>query len=174
MKRPCPECETTMQEVLDRGVEIDRCLQDHGVYFDRGEVGRFLQTDIDSKLLAAATRQATRSDVQCPGCSRPLMLFQSTMLAAHLCQYCGGTWVESKYLPAIDSLLSLPERTEPRRGERERNEWVEASRDGGVGAAFTADSAFDIGGDAVEFAADLGGGLLEVIGELVGGLLDGL
>ena len=174
MKRECPECETTMQEVMDRGVEVDRCLQDHGVYFDRGEVGRFLESDIDSKLLAAATRQATRSDWGCPGCRRPMVLFQNTMVAAHLCQYCGGTWVESKYLPTIDSLLALPERTEVGRAERTQPEWVQASRDGGIGAAFTADSAFDIGGDAVEFAADLGGGLLEVIGDLVGGLLDGL
>jgi len=159
-----------MQEVMDRGVEVDRCLQDHGVYFDRGEVGRFLESDIDSKLLAAATRQATRSDWGCPGCQRPMMLFQSPMLAAHLCQYCGGTWVESKYLPSIDSLLALPERTEPRRGEREQPEWVQASRDGGIAATFTTDTAWEVG----EAAVDLGGGLLEVIGDLVGGLLDGL
>jgi Zn-finger nucleic acid-binding protein len=163
-----------MQEVLDRGVEVDRCLDGHGVYFDRGEVGRFIKADvegdIDAKLLAAANRQTTRSDQSCSGCQRPMLLFQSTMLAAHLCQYCGGTWVEGKYLPALDSLLALPARTEKERSDNERDAWVRASTEGGLGATFTADTAFDIGGDAVELAVDMGGSVLE----LLGGLIDGL
>ena len=85
-----------MQEVLDRGVEIDRCHEGHGIYFDRGEVERFVGADpgLDSRLLAAANRQATRSDVACCGCARPMLVFQSALVAAHLCQYCGGTWID--------------------------------------------------------------------------------
>lgn len=185
MKRPCPECQTTMQEVLDRGVEVDRCMSGHGLHFDRGEVQRFIGGDsaLDARLLAAATRQATRSTWSCAGCQRPMMLFQSAMLAAHLCQYCGGTWLEGRYLAEVDSLLALPGR-EVHAGPRAVGGLgapmgmgamgLNGDLGGGLGREIGAEAAYAVGEVAVDVAIDAGGSILELLGGLIGGLLDGL
>lgn len=185
-----------MQEVLDRGVEIDRCHEGHGIYFDRGEVERFVGADpgLDSRLLAAANRQATRSDVACCGCARPMLVFQSALVAAHLCQYCGGTWIDGQSLPQVSSLLAAPRAAgaalEPRPQVGGGRNHVGAlgftGSEAGLGADIAVELAAEGGwaagewlldggaGDALEVVADAGGSLLELVGEIIGGILEGL
>lgn len=195
-----------MQETFDRGVEVDRCNAGHGVFFDRGEVERFVGADpgLDRKLLAAANRQATRSSHSCAGCQRSMVVFQSATVAAHLCQYCGGAFIEGQYLPQLGTLATLPRggpALEPRRplggGRIETGAMGVAAHDVGIVGHIAAEAAIEGAwvageviadggvGDALEVAADLGGGALEVagevggtvleaLGELIGGLFSGL
>ena len=186
--RRCPTCTVPLREVFDRGVEVDHCGERHGVYFDRGEVERFIGADpgVDARLLAAAHRQATRSPFGCPGCSRPMLLFQSTTVAAHLCQYCGGAWVDGTHLPQIDSLMSLPRGPRggrPATGERPQMGGrpitaAAAAVDPGM-AGMAADVGIELATEiaaevALEGALEVGGTLLEVLGEFVGALFSGL
>jgi Zn-finger nucleic acid-binding protein len=41
--RPCPLCHEAMTAYVLYGIEIDRCGNDGGVWFDRGELGRARQ-----------------------------------------------------------------------------------------------------------------------------------
>jgi Zn-finger nucleic acid-binding protein len=50
MSLTCPKCHDTMQAYERDGVHVDRCAGCRGVFLDRGELERLLDTDLDKAL----------------------------------------------------------------------------------------------------------------------------
>lgn len=53
--RGCPACRAVMEPTNVLGIELDRCVQDGYVWFDRGELGRAAQritSDVDAAAAA--------------------------------------------------------------------------------------------------------------------------
>jgi hypothetical protein len=57
----CPNCGNDLQELLFRGVRIDRCYHCHGTWLDAGEVEKLLGKDKQHKLLEAIVNVFTPS-----------------------------------------------------------------------------------------------------------------
>jgi len=99
-KRFCPDCRTTMQPFwvparrLGDEVELDRCSDCGGVWFDAGEL-----SDASGKTVLPTKEKTDRS---CPACA-------ATLLQAKLadgpdvetCPSCRGTFLEARDLDAL-------------------------------------------------------------------------
>lgn len=99
--RDCPDCDTRMQpfwlpssKVEGAEVELDRCNDCGGVWFDAGE-------------LAEATRRAVtpgkqRTDRQCPECQVPLVRgVLAGGVDVETCAQCKGTFLEARDMDAL-------------------------------------------------------------------------
>lgn len=98
--RDCPDCNTHMQpfwlpaKTLGSEVELDRCADCGGVWFDAGE------------LVAASSKEvratSTKTDRPCPSCTA--MLVQGRIVdgpAVETCASCRGTFLEARDLDAL-------------------------------------------------------------------------
>ncbi len=100
MERDCPDCLTRLQlfwvpsRVPGAEVELDRCNDCGGVWFDAGE------------LFEASGRKVTAgettTDRQCPACHVPLMEGELRGgVEVETCLECAGTFLEARDLEAI-------------------------------------------------------------------------
>ncbi len=98
--RDCPDCRTRLQPFwvparrLGDEVELDRCSDCGGVWFDAGELS------VASGKSVTATK--TKTDRRCPGCGA--MLLQAQLAdgpEVETCPSCRGTFLEARDLEAL-------------------------------------------------------------------------
>jgi Zn-finger nucleic acid-binding protein len=98
--RDCPDCDTRMQafwvpsKKAGAEVELDRCNDCGGVWFDSGE------------LAAASGRSVTgtgeETDRQCPACDASLHEASlAGSIAVETCPECAGTFLEARDMDAL-------------------------------------------------------------------------
>ena len=100
MKRDCPDCKTRLQPFwvparrLGAEVELDRCSDCGGVWFDAGELA-----DASGKSVTSSKEKTDRS---CPACGARLL--QGTLAdgpEVETCPSCKGTFLEARDLDAL-------------------------------------------------------------------------
>lgn len=100
MERDCPDCLTHMQLFWVPGratgseVELDRCSDCGGVWFDAGEL-----FEASGRKVQASEH---KTDRQCPECHLPLMEGELRGgVEVETCLECAGTFLEARDLDAI-------------------------------------------------------------------------
>lgn len=99
-KRDCPDCRTRLQPFwvparrLGDEVELDRCSDCGGVWFDAGEL-----SDASGKSVTATRVKTDRS---CPACGAALLQAQlADGPEVETCPSCRGTFLEARDLDAL-------------------------------------------------------------------------
>lgn len=152
----CPMCTLPMKRVVVRGVEIDRCANDH-TFFDRRELGQvdargaaFEQALVD----ASVGRDPGERNRPCARCSTTMAHLEHEGQKAEVCPSCGGVllWSAPPIDPQVLGSVALA----------------------GVGTSTASSySASDLlsGGSVVE-AAGVGVDLLELVFDLLSAFTD--
>ena len=109
----CPRDGTALQKVDICGVELDKCHQCDGIWFDHGELEQLVTTDIvglEDKLEAKYGDPPVETGevdgyMRCPRCDDGrLTQYQYTYLKPvkiDRCQNCLGVWLDDTELDAI-------------------------------------------------------------------------
>ncbi len=98
--RKCPRCRThpELKPVMIPGrIEVDLCGECRGMYFDKGEMGRYLQLSKDVPNYKKLLEEAPES-VECPGCGarmKEIPYVPGKDLKVDVCTACGGVWMDA-------------------------------------------------------------------------------
>lgn len=100
----CPRCRTALQPaaVPQRSVEVDRCPQCRGIWFDDGEIAAVIGAPAVAHLEIPPVSPANES-VHCPRCRQSLTIFTfpGTVTVADGCRRCGGVWLDAGEIQEI-------------------------------------------------------------------------
>lgn len=98
----CPKCQSEMEKVLHQGVEVDRCMQCKGLWFDMLELEKLRRMegsetiDIGDECEGQKWNQITR--VNCPHC-KTRMVHMVDRSQAHIwyeaCPTCYGVFFDA-------------------------------------------------------------------------------
>lgn len=110
----CPKCAAAMEIVEFDGVEIDRCTECGGMWFDQNEKERLIEAkgseslDVGDPVVGAQHNRQGR--VECPHC-HTLMIKMVDVKQPHIwyekCSICGGSYLDAgEFADLKDSSLS--------------------------------------------------------------------
>lgn len=104
----CPECkETSLKTVVQYGgVELDRCPDCQGLWFDGGELEEILGTSATADMSELPAEAQTAARI-CPRCGTELYKFQypSTRVTVDMCAECNGMWLDRGELMQLANSL---------------------------------------------------------------------
>ena len=95
----CPKCKTvtlTKGTVSGKELELDRCPECKGLWFDDGELGHVLG-DKATRYFTVPAYAAMSHSRSCPRCNHPLYEFcyPGTMTLVDACKHCKGIWLDN-------------------------------------------------------------------------------
>ncbi|MFC1679552.1 zf-TFIIB domain-containing protein [Elusimicrobiota bacterium] len=100
----CPVCDKQMDEFeyLQMGLYLDRCPEDHGVYFDRAELEK-MQIMVERTTLGMSDRPSVPKAGPrcCPHCNIELSHRTYEGVNVDECGGCGGMWCDTGELDVI-------------------------------------------------------------------------
>jgi len=111
----CPRCRVPMEEFLEGGTFLDRCLKCQGIFFDQGEMFATLGTHADPSYWDRPETGGTAipGGVPCPRCTAETLLqdvaFGGEKVEIDRCGSCGGIFLdggESAKIVAIGSKMA--------------------------------------------------------------------
>src|SRR5262245_24858425 len=105
----CPHCPVELESFTSRGVELDRCGQCNGIWFDREELGKFNRFDVDFPLRSDKPVLGKFTALHCPRCNAFMTRLRYTpggSLEVERCITCKGVWIDAKEIRAIRRLLT--------------------------------------------------------------------
>ena len=101
----CPTCKQALLTCEIAGTELDYCAQDHGYWFDRGELEAFLQSQVP---VLCDHESGARSDRRCPRCRAPMNLHHPFEgLELDLCPHGDGIWFDEAELGTLIAKLKV-------------------------------------------------------------------
>src|SRR5947209_6435223 len=99
----CPTCKQALLTCEIAGIELDYCAQDHGCWFDRGEIEALLQSQIP---ILRHHESDIKGDRLCPRCRTNMLLHRPFEgLELDLCPYEDGIWFDNTELRALVATL---------------------------------------------------------------------
>lgn len=104
----CPKCASShLKQILVKGpdINVDRCPDCKGIWFDGGELEAIL--GVAAKELSVPLR-AKKCGPLCPRCIEPLRTFQypQTLVNVDMCKKCNGLWFDASELKEIKAVRS--------------------------------------------------------------------
>jgi Zn-finger nucleic acid-binding protein len=108
----CVKCTGQTSEVRVSGIVVDRCERCHGIWFDKSELDRVLESirsGAGAGILGATTPLAEKLDnvlAHCPRCGQELARSESVALDGLFydsCGGCGGAWLDGGELAALSA-----------------------------------------------------------------------
>lgn len=99
----CPKCGGALEKVVKDKIEVDRCVQCGGLWFDRLEADRLLKVKgsasaIDTGDAKTGEAQNQQGRIECPRCHTPLIRMVD-LKQHHIwyesCTVCGGKWFDA-------------------------------------------------------------------------------
>ncbi len=102
----CPVCkdESMAEERVLGTVSIDRCTTCGGIWFDKGEIGNYLQFNKDIPDFKKVIQEARESSKQCARCSVPMVEIKyspSLDIMIDYCRDCGAVWLDGNELDQL-------------------------------------------------------------------------
>ena len=98
----CPKCNAKMEKVVFEGVEVDRCTNCRGIWFDFGEQKQLKQIKgsqvIDAGDAAAGKKMNAVSRVTCPKCGTlmtHMVDVEQTHIAYEACPHDYGVFFDA-------------------------------------------------------------------------------
>ncbi|PIE19753.1 MAG: hypothetical protein CSA65_01095 [Proteobacteria bacterium] len=110
---PCPKCATPMRAEIHLGVEIDRCPDCKGLFFDAGELETILEqhggAGIDEAPFSNVASDHDLVPAVCPRCKQPMSggLGPAKRLRIDRCEPCGATFLDQGELSTIQLWKTL-------------------------------------------------------------------
>ena len=105
----CPKCETTSLEPhVFKGVEVDRCPQCRGIWFDKDELPAFLgltRRELRALQGGQIDEQLNRKQGRCPRDDTQLLRIYSprnTEVVIDTCVTCSGLWLDDGELKKLN------------------------------------------------------------------------
>jgi Zn-finger nucleic acid-binding protein len=128
-KYECHKCWVEMEkkeiEVFGPNIIIDVCPKCHGIWLDKGELGKVLK---DKKLTDYLTKHIgtkSKSPMVCPRCGMTMDFEKADDIEVDVCLSCGGVWLDEGELLELkekskegftgDKMVKMEEMTEERR-----------------------------------------------------------
>jgi Zn-finger nucleic acid-binding protein len=99
----CPKCGGALQAVVQEGIEVNRCVQCGGLWFDRMEADRLLKVKgsaqaIDTGDANVGEEKNQQGKIECPRCHTP-MIRMVALEQHHIwyesCTVCYGKWFDA-------------------------------------------------------------------------------
>jgi len=112
--RHCPKCRGPLQEVTLFGLELDRCDECAGLWFDVNELDQMKANMdetirwIDIDLWRFAERaKFNASQYECPKCETVMseLAFDNSNVTLEFCINCGGAWLDDGELNSIVKII---------------------------------------------------------------------
>ena len=106
----CPKCKiSTKPFTLDADLTFDRCDNCHGMWMDKGELGRAAGDTHDFPDHDKAMN-GPKTKLQCPKCSPGAFLHEvvyapNSKLIVEVCKACEGIWLDSRELTQVQETL---------------------------------------------------------------------
>ncbi|AFZ34794.1 hypothetical protein Sta7437_1224 [Stanieria cyanosphaera PCC 7437] len=99
----CPKCNGRLKAVVYQGIEIDRCQQCGGIWFDSQEAETLKQIKGSDTVDLGQTEisdqfNLTEEEVDCPRCQKPMIRMLDIdryNLWYEKCLNCGGVWFDA-------------------------------------------------------------------------------
>jgi len=97
----CPKCNGTLAPVTFAGVEIDRCAECSGIWFDGGEVEQLKETRGSEAIDVGNPergRELDRAAATCPRCAEAMtraLDVDAYQIWYERCVDCGGVWLDA-------------------------------------------------------------------------------
>jgi Zn-finger nucleic acid-binding protein len=99
----CPKCNGRLEPVVYQGIEIDRCQQCGGIWFDSQEVEALTKVKGPDILDIGQTETAahynlTEKEIHCPRCRTQMIRMldiDEYNLWYEKCLNCGGIWLDA-------------------------------------------------------------------------------
>jgi len=98
----CPKCRADMEQVRVDGVEIDRCVHCHGIWFDAGEAEVLNTKEAATVIDTGTTREGKRYNLvdhyNCPRCGGEMLQRvdpQQTHIQYETCADCDGSFFDA-------------------------------------------------------------------------------
>lgn len=98
----CPKCGGSLEAVDFRGIEVDRCVDCHGIFFDAGE-DLVLKDMVASELIDTGSKHVGEAfdsvrDINCPRCSARMIPVEDTEqrhIRYEVCKDCFGIFLDA-------------------------------------------------------------------------------
>jgi uncharacterized protein len=99
----CPKCGGALQSLVQDGIEVERCEQCGGLWFDRLEADRLRKAKgsaaaIDTGDAKVGEQQNQQGKIECPRCHTQ-MIRMVDLEQHHIwyesCTVCGGKWFDA-------------------------------------------------------------------------------
>jgi uncharacterized protein len=99
----CPKCGGALQSLVQDGIEVERCAQCGGLWFDRLEADRLRKVRgsaaaIDTGDATVGEQQNQQGKIECPRCHTQ-MIRMVDLEQHHIwyesCSVCGGKWFDA-------------------------------------------------------------------------------
>ncbi len=99
----CPKCKQTLVTCEIQGIELDYCAQDHGYWFDEGEIEALLHSQ---EPVLHVTKGGEKGNRRCPRCRARMNLHRPfDGLELDLCPYGDGIWFDEAEFGALTTKL---------------------------------------------------------------------
>jgi len=116
--RRCPICQADLETKKYKGVSVDECAENHGMFFDRGELQLAAASKdpdlrwLDFELFKFKDVKGSESDRKCPKCHTNMhdVRFEDSGVIVSTCPSCHGIWLDNKeFEKVVRSLESFVE-----------------------------------------------------------------
>lgn len=104
----CPKCRGAMKIVKYKGVEYDRCVSCHGLWFDRLDRAHLAPVTgpkpVDESGAPAGRAYSAVKDVDCPKCEKKMGKMVDAKLPHvwyEFCRSCSGTFFDAAEVPGV-------------------------------------------------------------------------
>jgi Zn-finger nucleic acid-binding protein len=107
----CPKCHAAAADFhTSEGVTVNFCRGCSGLWFEKGELALYCETDSDLPHLEQLLPQAQTTAYACPHCASTRLVELPYMAGADLqvdwCPHCQGAWLDARELPKVERLAT--------------------------------------------------------------------
>ena len=110
----CPKCSGEAADFnTSDGVVVNFCRVCHGIWFDRGELALYCETEHDLPDLDLLLNQARLTPYLCPRCERTQLVEVPYMTGEDVlidwCPQCRGAWLDAGEITKVEALAARHE-----------------------------------------------------------------
>ncbi len=122
----CPKCNASLEKYDYKGIDVDRCPECSGMWFDYDELDQLEDKEFaDDDLKGSLIFSTQDTDLKCPYCGKPLHKFQYRLYNLHL-EYCNdrhGFWLDAGEEKRVMEIMKQREKDMKRKFKSEA-EWT--------------------------------------------------
>ncbi len=107
----CPKCDSAFEKIFVETIELDRCTNCKGIWFDSGELKEILKIKNSEKVDIGDQKVGKRNDniknVRCPKCNQimaPMVDLKQSHIWYEYCGSCGGVYLDAGELKDLKEI----------------------------------------------------------------------
>ena len=104
----CPKCGKSLTVIeTSEGVTVDFCQGCYGIWFDKDEIGFYLELGSDMPDLDEALKTANKTDHECPKCAsklEELLYAGKSEVKIDRCPSCEGIWTDKGEIAKLEEM----------------------------------------------------------------------